>query len=212
MLSKIANWFKPLPDAQPLTDEQEIKRLYRSWRIKMFFSMYFGYALFYFTRKNLDIIKPTLINNGVFTVEQLGTIGFVIYLTYGIGKFLSGTIADKCNIRSIMALGLISSSIINILFALLPQVHAMFPVMSVTFMASFLWGLNGAAQSMGFPPVAKGLVHWFSPSERATKWTLWSSSHTFGAFFVARLISLLLYIPSFHMQRYYYSRPCFSRK
>ena len=57
MLSKILNWFKPLPDATPLTDEQEIKRLYRSWRIKMFFSMYFGYALFYFTRKNLDIIK-----------------------------------------------------------------------------------------------------------------------------------------------------------
>ena len=40
MLSKALTWFKPLPDAQPLTDEQEIKRLYRSWRIKMFFSMY----------------------------------------------------------------------------------------------------------------------------------------------------------------------------
>ena len=190
--SKILDWFKPLPDAKPLTDEQEIKRLYRSWRIKMFFSMYFGYALFYFTRKNLDIIKPTLINNGVFTIEQLGTIGFVIYLTYGIGKFLSGTIADKCNIRSIMALGLISSSVINILFAFLPQIQYMVPV-SITALAAFLWGLNGVAQSMGFPPVAKGLVHWFSPSERATKWTLWSSSHTFGAFFVAQLISLLLY-------------------
>jgi sugar phosphate permease len=47
---------------------------------------------------------------------------------------------------------------------------------------------------MGFPPVAKGLVYWFSPSERATKWTLWSSSHTFGAFFVAQLISLLAFL------------------
>ena len=192
MLSKILDWFKPLPDATPLTDEKEIKRLYRSWRIKMFFSMYFGYALFYFTRKNLDIIKPVLINNGVFTVEQLGTIGFVIYLTYGIGKFLSGTIADKCNIRAVMATGLCSSAIINILFAFLPQIQHVLPL-SLTFMAAFLWGLNGVAQSMGFPPVAKGLVHWFSPSERATKWTLWSSSHTFGAFFVAQLISLLLY-------------------
>ena len=67
MFAKIANWFKPLPDTAPLTDEQEIKKLYRSWRIKMFFSMYFGYALFYFTRKNLDIIKPTLIENNLFT-------------------------------------------------------------------------------------------------------------------------------------------------
>lgn len=198
MLSKIVNWFKPLPDAQPLTDEQEIKRLYRSWRIKMFFSMYFGYALFYFTRKNLDIIKPTLIDNGLFTIEQLGTIGLVIYLTYGIGKFLSGVLADKCNIRVFMAVGLFSSALINIAFAFLPQIgafmHASHIPLTITFMASFLWGLNGAAQSMGFPPVAKGLVYWFSPSERATKWTLWSSSHTFGAFFVAQLISLLAWM------------------
>ena len=156
--------------------------------------MYFGYALFYFTRKNLDIIKPTLINNHLFTVEELGTIGMVIYLTYGIGKFVSGVVADKCNIRSVMAVGLFSSSIINILFAFLPQLQSMGLPLSLTFMASFLWGLNGVAQSMGFPPVAKGLVYWFSPSERATKWTLWSSSHTFGAFFVAQLISLLAWM------------------
>lgn len=193
MFAKIANWFKPLPDAAPLTEEQEIKKLYRSWRIKMFFSMYFGYALFYFTRKNLDIIKPTLIENNLFTVEQLGTIGFAIYLTYGVGKFVSGIVADKCNIRSVMSVGLITSSIINILFAFIPQMAAVLPF-SATFLAALLWGLNGAAQSMGFPPVAKGLVYWFSPSERATKWTLWSSSHTFGAFFVAQLISLLAWM------------------
>ncbi len=193
MFAKIANWFKPLPDAAPLTEEQEIKKLYRSWRIKMFFSMYFGYALFYFTRKNLDIIKPTLIENNLFTIEQLGTIGFAIYLTYGVGKFVSGIVADKCNIRSVMSVGLITSSIINILFAFIPQMAAVLPF-SATFLAALLWGLNGAAQSMGFPPVAKGLVYWFSPSERATKWTLWSSSHTFGAFFVAQLISLLAWM------------------
>ena len=115
MLDKIKNYFKPLPDAAPLSDEQVIKKQYKHWRIKMFFSMYFGYALFYFTRKNIDIIKPTLIENNIFTVEQLGTIGFAIYLTYGIGKFLSGVIADKCNIRAVMALGLGLSSIINII-------------------------------------------------------------------------------------------------
>ncbi len=194
MFARLINWFKPLPDAEPLSDEKEIKKLYRSWRIKMFFSMYFGYALYYFTRKNLDIIKPTLIENNLFTIEQLGTIGMVIYLTYGIGKFVSGIIADKCNIRSVMAVGLFASSIINILFAFLPQFNSLGLPFSLTAMAAFLWGLNGVAQSMGFPPVAKGLVYWFSPSERATKWTLWSSSHTFGAFFVAQLISLLAWM------------------
>ncbi len=198
MFNKLMHYFKPLPDIAPLTDEQVIKKQYKYWRIKMFFSMYFGYALFYFTRKNIDIIKPTLIENNLFTIEQLGNIGFAIYLTYGVGKFLSGIIADKCNIRAVMATGLMVSSVINLIFAFLPQMSSAFNSvgipLSVTMLATFLWALNGVAQSMGFPPVAKGLVYWFSPNERATKWTLWSSSHTFGAFFVAQLISLLAWM------------------
>ena len=197
MLSKFINWMKPLKDAdQRLTDEKTIKRTYTIWRIKMFFGMYFGYALFYFTRKNLDFVKPALKDNFGFDIIQLGIIGTTIYATYGVGKFLSGVMADKCNIRSVMALGLFCSSLINLAFPFLPQfqgwlsnMHIAIPLVGI---AAFAWGLNGVFQSMGFPPVAKGLVYWFSPSERATKWTLWSSSHTFGAFFVGVLITYLL--------------------
>jgi len=45
---------------------------------------------------------------------------------------------------------------------------------------------------MGFPPIAKGLVHWFSPNERATKWTILSSSHTAGTFGVGLLVAGIL--------------------
>ena len=115
MLSKFINWMKPLKDAdQRLTDEKTIKRTYTIWRIKMFFGMYFGYALFYFTRKNLDFVKPALKDNFGFDIIQLGIIGTTIYATYGVGKFLSGVMADKCNIRSVMALGLFCSSLINL--------------------------------------------------------------------------------------------------
>ncbi len=197
MLSKIINWMKPLPDApEKLTDEQQIKRTYTMWRIKMFFGMYFGYALFYFTRKNLDFVKPALKDNFGFDVIQLGIIGTTIYATYGVGKFLSGVLADKCNIRAVMATGLFMSSLVNLAFPFIPEFQTWIAKAGLTIplvgLAAFLWGLNGVFQSMGFPPVAKGLVYWFSPSERATKWTLWSSSHTFGAFFVGVLISYLL--------------------
>lgn len=197
MFQKFFDWLKPLPDApQQISDEKKVRSMYRMWRLKMFFSMYFGYALFYFTRKNLDYLKPALQEQMGLSIIQLGTISFTIYLTYGIGKFLSGILADKCNIRSVMALGLFVSSLINIIFPFLSSAQNALEhvgiVIPLLYLASFAWGLNGFAQSMGFPPVAKGLVYWFSPSERATKWTLWSSSHTFGAFFVGVLVSFLL--------------------
>ena len=73
MFAKLINFMKPLPDAERLTDEKQIKRLYRNWRIKMFFGMYFGYALFYFTRKNLDYVKPALSENfGLSIIELKG--------------------------------------------------------------------------------------------------------------------------------------------
>lgn len=204
MLSKFINWMKPLPDAKSrLTDEQQIKRQYKWWRIKMFFGMYFGYALFYFTRKNLDFVKPALKQNFGLDVIQLGMIGTTIYLTYGIGKFLSGVLADRCNIRAVMGIGLFCSSLVNLAFPFLPNLQHWVAASGLTIplvgFAAFTWGLNGVFQSMGFPPVAKGLVYWFSPSERATKWTLWSSSHTFGAFFVGVLISYLLKLDMWKM-------------
>ncbi|WP_428898446.1 MFS transporter [Parelusimicrobium proximum] len=203
-MQKLLNFFRPLPDApERMTDEEKIKKTYRNMRIKMFFGMYFGYALYYFTRKNLDFVKPALKENLGFDVIQLGIIGTTIYATYGVGKFISGVLADRCNIRSVMATGLFMSSLVNLVFPFLPNFQALLAktgiVIPLVGLAAFAWGLNGVFQSMGFPPVAKGLVYWFSPSERATKWTLWSSSHTFGAFFVGVLISYLLKLDMWKM-------------
>jgi sugar phosphate permease len=169
---------KPLPNAQnPIKDEQEIAKKYKYWRIKMFFGMYVGYVVYYFTRKNLSYTAPSFISELGVTKMEFGILGSTMYVTYGIGKFLSGMLADRCNIRAFMAFGLIGSSIINFFFGFLPSLP----------MLTFFWGVNGALQSMGFPPVARGLVYWFSPSERATKWTLWSSAHTVGTALVGLL-------------------------
>ena len=171
MLAKFINWMKPLKDSDhPITDEAQIKKEYRKYRIKMFFGMYAGYVMYYFTRKNLSYAAPSFISELGITKMQFGILGSTMYVTYGIGKFVSGMLADKCNIRTFMAFGLIGSGVINLFFGFLPSLPLL----------AFFWGLNGGLQSMGFPPVAKGLVYWFSPSERATKWTLWSSSHTVG--------------------------------
>ncbi|ACC98195.1 Sugar transporter [Elusimicrobium minutum Pei191] len=185
MLDKIKNIFKPMPDAvEMVKDENEIKKQYRSMRIKMFFSMYLGYVMYYFTRKNLSPVAHIFREESGITIAQYGWIGTISYFTYGVGKFLSGMLADKCNLRAFMATGLFVSSIVNLFFGYLHSFYLL----------AFFWGLSNAFQSMGFPPVARGLVTWFSAKERATKWTLWSSSHTVGTTAVAWLAGGLLFL------------------
>ncbi|MDR1926767.1 MAG: MFS transporter, partial [Endomicrobium sp.] len=170
MLAKFINWMNPLPDIKVQLQDKQIAEQYKFWRIKMFVGMYIGYLMYYFTRKNLSYAAPSLMNELGITKMNFGILGSIMYVTYGIGKFASGMLADKCNIRTFMAFGLIGSSIINIFFGFLPS----FPLLA------FFWGINGGLQSMGFPPMAKGVVYWFSPNERGTVWTLFSSSKMAG--------------------------------
>ncbi|MDR0292139.1 MAG: MFS transporter [Elusimicrobium sp.] len=182
-MKTLLSLFRPLPDApEKIKDEKEIKRLYRRMRIKMFFSMYLGYVAYYFTRKNVAPIAHIFMNESGLTIEQYGWMGTIAYLTYGIGKFLSGMLSDKSNLKAFMACGLFVSSIVNLFFG---YIHTFW-------ILAFFYGVNNAFQSMGFPPVARGLVTWFSSKERATKWTLWSSAHTVGTTGVAWLAGGLL--------------------
>jgi len=175
--------FKEIPPAkEQIQDPKEIAKTYTRWRWRMFIGMYLGYMVFYFTRKNIAAALPLFSEKLGLDIIQLGILGTIFYVVYGVGKFVSGLLADKSNVRVFMAFGLLCASIIHLFYGYLTSLYTLM----------FFWGLNGAFQSMGFPPVAKALVHWFSPSERATKWTLWSSSHTAGTFCIGILIAWLL--------------------
>lgn len=181
-MNGILSFFKPLPNAAEKVPADKIDSEYRKWRIKMFVGMYLGYVVFYFTRKNESFVRPLFAEYMGMDIMQLGLLGTIMYITYGIGKFANGLLADRCNIRAFMATGLFGASLVNLFFPSAPAVWVLY----------VLWGLNGIFQSMGFPPIAKGLVHWYAPKERATMWTLWSSSHTCGAFFIGIIASFIL--------------------
>ena len=121
---------------------------------------------------------------------ELGLLGSSLYVTYGIGKFINGVLADKANVRTFLPTALILSAICNLCFVLssifvTPGHISFFGLPSGTillWLLCFFWGANGWFQSCGFPPVAKSLSYWFSNSERGTKWSLWSTSHQIGVF------------------------------
>jgi OPA family sugar phosphate sensor protein UhpC-like MFS transporter len=136
--------------------------------------MFIGYAFYYFTRKSFIFAMPGLIQDLGFDKTQLGILGSILSITYGISKFASGVVVDRTNPRYMMAFGLMLTGVCNIFFGLSS---------SFLFFAIF-WGFNGLFQALGAPPCAVFLTRWYSHSERGSWWSTWSVSHNVGGFLI----------------------------
>lgn len=141
-------------------------------------------------QKNIAVALPGLSHDFGYTNTELGLLGSSLYLTYAIGKFVNGVLADRSDVRKFMPTALIMSAIANLCMLLsalfiTPGHVSFFGLPSATvllWLFAFFWGANGWFQSAGFPAVAKSLTYWYSNSERGTKWSLWSCSHQVGTF------------------------------
>lgn len=190
MLGSIFNFYKEPPITEVTGTDEEIKKKYSHWRMRMFYSCFIGYTVFYLCKKNLAVALPGLSSEFGYTNMELGLLGSSLYLTYGIGKFVNGVLADGSDVRKFLPTALILSAVANLCFMLsalfiTPGQTTFFGLPSSTVLLwvfAFFWGANGWFQSAGFPAVAKSLTYWYSNSERGTKWSLWSCSHQVGTF------------------------------
>lgn len=190
MANAFIEFFKE-PPAKPVTmNQEEVKKTYTHYRWRIFYSSFIAYVVFHICRKNIAVALPSMGKALNLSNTELGLLGSTLYVTYGIGKFVNGVIADKANVRTFLPTALILSAICNLCFVLsavfiTPGHVSFFGLPSATvllWVMAFFWGANGWFQSCGFPPVAKSLSYWFSNSERGTKWSLWSTSHQIGVF------------------------------
>jgi len=155
---------------------------YRYWRLRIMYSAIIGYATFYLVRLNYGIAMPLIGEELGYTKTQLGTIASVFSVFYGIGKFFNGYFSDRSNARYFMVLGLLASAIANFFVGLSSGIIVL----------GLFWAMNGWFQSMGWPPAARMLTHWFTPKELGTKWAIWSSSHQIGGFAIYFIGSALV--------------------
>lgn len=160
---------EPAPIKDISNDEQAVRKKYRYWRLRTFYGMYIGYAFYYFTRKSFTYAMPSMIEAG-YGLGELGMLGTILSITYGVSKFVSGVMGDKSNPRYFMAFGLIITGICNIFFGL----------SSSWLLLALFWGLNAWFQGWGWPGCAKLLTHWYAQSERGRWWSLWNTSHNLG--------------------------------
>lgn len=190
MFKALFNFFKEPPIKEVTGDEEQIKKTYAKWRLRIFYSCFIGYVVFYLCKRTLAVAAPGICNEFGYSNTDLGLLIGSLYFTYGIGKFVNGVLADRSDVRKFLPTALILSALANLCFVvsalvITPGHVSFFGLPSTTillWLMAFFWGANGWFQSGGFPPAAKSLTYWFSNSERGTKWALWSCSHQVGTF------------------------------
>ena len=129
-----------------------------------------GYGLIYMCRLAIGIVKKPLIDEGIFTPAELGTIGSALFYTYAIGKLTNGFLADHANLRRFLALAFVLTALCNVAMGFA----------TTLVMATVIWGLNGWFQSFGAPGGAVALTAWFSNRERGRAYGVWSTAHSLG--------------------------------
>lgn len=185
---------KPSPDKVPAERQESV---YKSLRSSTFWGVTLAYCMYYFTRMGMSVVKQPLIDGGVLSPGELGLVGSAFLFVYAVGKCVNGFIADYCNIRRFMAVGLVVSAVVNLLMALIGYYYE--SVEGVTYARYFvyisfflLWGFNGWAQSMGSPPGVISLSRWFPKSRRGTFYSLFSSSPYVGKFLSLFLMGMIV--------------------
>ncbi len=168
---KIVDWFRTGPDRPPKDgDPKAIRREYEWRRWSVFLSVTFGYAFFYVARINLAVVKKPMIDEGVFSPEELGVIGSVLFIVYAFGKLFNGFLSDRANIRRFMSAALLCAAIVNILLGFVEWFWGFV----------ILWAVNGWFQSIGSAPSVVALSQWFTKKEMGTRYGIWSVSHSLG--------------------------------
>ena len=152
-----------------MTSEQ-IRR-FKYWEFRTIAMCIFGYALFYFVRKNLSIAMPYLNEEMGISKSDLGLFLTLHGVIYGLSKFVNGIWGDRSDARRFLVTGLVFCAICNLLFGFSSSVLAL----------GIFWVLNGWFQGMGVPPCTRLMTHWIVPQRLATKMSVWNTSHSIGA-------------------------------
>ncbi len=169
-LKSLFHFWATGPDAPRVEDQDQIDQSYRTIQRQLVVFLTFGYGVYYVCRLALSVIKKPLIDNGIFTPEELGQIGAALFYGYAAGKLTNGFLSDHTNTRRFMVTGLVISSLCNI-----------FMGFSTTLLVfTVMWALNGWFQSFGAASSIVTLSRWFSNSERGVYYGIWSSSHSIG--------------------------------
>ena len=151
-------------------DFADVGAAYRKHRLRVMLAITLGYGFIYTCRLGLNIVKKPLIDNGIFTVDELGVIGAALYYGYAAGKLVNGFAADHFRPRVFFSVNILVSALLNLVMGW----------SSLLWLSITIWILNGWFQGMAAHAAVISITNWFSISERGRSYGIWSSSHAIG--------------------------------
>lgn len=128
------------------------------------------YGLLYFGRVNISVVLPVLAVELDVGRAEIGILGTVFFWVYALGNFVNGEIGSHVSPFRIIGLGLLVTAIVNLVFGFQTSLLVML----------VLWGINGFAQSGGWPPMVRIMAESLHPSQLKQASTIIPISYVVG--------------------------------
>lgn len=123
------------------------KQKIENFRSVVFFGFvcWITYFSIYLGRLNFSASMSEMLQTGIWGKTQLGTVAAAFYLAYGLGQFPSGILGDYVSAKKLVMVGLMGAVATNWIFPFVESVSGM----------QVIWFLNGIAQALVWPPMAR---------------------------------------------------------
>ena len=116
------------------------------------------YFVSYFSRKDFAAVMAAMLEANVLDKATAGLIGTMLFVFYGVGQLLSGYLGDRVKPKYLLMLGVFTTAVCNLLF----------PLFESAGLQVAIWGLNGLAQAMLWPPIVRILAEHLDHEQYAT--------------------------------------------
>src|ERR1700712_2366346 len=132
---------------------ENVDREYKRNRRSVYAGIFIGYAAYYLVRNNLALAIPDILReHPQYTKADLGWALTGTSISYGISKFLMGSVSDRSNPKYFLPLGLLLSCAIIFVSGTVKSIYSSIGLVVVLQVA------NGWVQGMGWPPCGKTMV------------------------------------------------------
>lgn len=154
----------------------------KKWQMNIFILCWGAYTLAYLVRANLSIAMPDIQSTLNFTKTQMGLLGSIFFWAYGIGQLINGYIGDKHSSKRLIFIGLLASSLVNLIFGFTTNYIIM----------AILWMINGYFLSMLWGPIMRTITYWFPADKRGDVAIGISTSMVLGFLLAWGVIGIIL--------------------